>query len=193
MSSRDPSDEKLERLVRQALRDQPLRRAPASLEARVLGELAARARLPWWRRGIASWPAAVRVPVIAVCAVCVPLVWMLSLWLAARLVSVTRSRVAGPLATLMGPDSVSHRSARPRLTLVQSIPREWLLGGIHRHRHCLCRALRADRGRLLAALPQTPILQGSPDMKNSLRRLLTCALLACLCALRAPGAGAGQR
>ena len=60
MSSRDQTDEKLERLVGQVLRDQPLRRAPASLEARVLGELAARARLPWWRRGITTWPVAVR-------------------------------------------------------------------------------------------------------------------------------------
>ncbi|MGH8302796.1 MAG: hypothetical protein ACRET5_15160 [Steroidobacteraceae bacterium] len=130
MSSRDTADEKLERLVGQALREQPLRRAPASLEARVLGELAARARLPWWCRGIASWPAAVRVPVIAGCAVCVPLVWVLSLWLAARLVTVMRSRMAGPLATL---DDAAHRLASLGATanhLFQSIPREWLLGGI---------------------------------------------------------------
>jgi hypothetical protein len=130
MSSRDQRDEKLERLVSRALRDQPLRRAPASLEARVLGELAARARLPWWRRGVASWPAAVRVPVIAVCAVSVPLVWILSLWLAGRLVSVTRQRMAGPLASLQ---SAGHAVAWLGTTtshIIQSIPREWLVGGI---------------------------------------------------------------
>ncbi|HEY7889037.1 MAG TPA: hypothetical protein VIC29_12520 [Steroidobacteraceae bacterium] len=129
MSSRDPIDEKLERLVSQALRDQPLRRAPASLETRVLGELAARARLPWWRRGIATWPASVRVPVIAICAVSVPAVWILSLWLAAHLVSATRSRIAGPLATIR--DAGHTVSSLGALTthIVQSIPREWLLGG----------------------------------------------------------------
>lgn len=130
MSSRDPADEKLERLVGQALREQPLRRAPASLEARVLGELAARARLPWWRRGIASWPAAVRVPVIAGCAVCVPLVWVLSLWLAARLVTAIRSRVAGPLATLHEAGQMLASLGATATHLFQIIPREWLLGGI---------------------------------------------------------------
>lgn len=130
MSSRDHNDEKLERLVSQVLRDQPLRRAPASLEARVLGQLAARARLPWWRRGVASWPAAVRVPVIAACAVCVPLVWVLSVWLAARLVSVTRSRMAGPLATFRDAGHTLASVTAATTQVIQSIPREWLVGGI---------------------------------------------------------------
>jgi hypothetical protein len=130
MSSRDQTDEKLERLVSQVLRDQPLRQAPASLEARVLGELAARARLPWWRRGIASWPAMVRVPVIAGCAVCVPLVWVLSLWLAARVASATRSRIAGPLATLQGAGHTLASLGTLAAHIIQSIPREWLLGGL---------------------------------------------------------------
>jgi len=130
MSSRDQTDEKLERLVSQVLRDQPLRRAPASLEARVLGELAARARLPWWRRGIASWPALVRVPVISGCAVCVPLVWVLSLWLATRLVAVTRSRIAGPLATLQGTGHTLASLGALTTHIIQSIPRDWLVGGM---------------------------------------------------------------
>lgn len=130
MSSRDQTDERLERLVSQVLRDQPLRRAPASLEARVLSELAARARLPWWRRSVASWPAAVRVPVIAGCAVCVPLVWVLSLWLAARLVSATRARIAGPLDTLRGAGHTLAALGAILAHIIQSIPRDWLLGGI---------------------------------------------------------------
>jgi hypothetical protein len=131
MSSRDQSDEKLERLVSQVLRDQPLRRAPASLEARVLGELAARARLPWWRRGIASWPAAVRMPVIATCAVCVPLVWILSVWVAARLVSVaSHPGAAGPLASLWDAGHVLASFGTATSLIIQSIPRDWLVGGI---------------------------------------------------------------
>jgi hypothetical protein len=130
MSSRDQTDEKLERLVSHVLRDQPLRRAPASLEARVLGELGARARLPWWRRGVASWPAAVRVPVIAGCAVCVPLVWILSLWLATRLVSVARAPVAGPLANLWDAGRTLASLGTITAHIIQSIPREWLLGGL---------------------------------------------------------------
>ncbi|MBW4050236.1 MAG: hypothetical protein HIU85_02075 [Proteobacteria bacterium] len=131
MSSRNPSDEKLERLVSQVLRDQPPRRAPASLEARVLGELAARARLPWWRRAVASWPAGVRIPVIVGCAVCVPLVWILSLWLAGHLVSLaTHPGVAGPIATLWATGRAFASLNTVTAHIVRSIPREWLLGGM---------------------------------------------------------------
>ena len=131
MSSRNPSDEKLERLVSQVLRDQPPRRAPASLEARVLGELAARARLPWWRRGVASWPAGVRIPVIVGCAVCVPLVWILSLWLAGHLVSLaTHPSVAGPIATLWATGHAFASLDTVTAHIVRSIPREWLVGGM---------------------------------------------------------------
>ena len=130
MSSRDQSDEKLERLVTQVLRDQPLRQAPASLEARVLTELAARSRLPWWRRGVATWPAMVRVPVITGCAICVPLVWILSLWLATHLVSATRSRIAGPLATLRDTGHTLASLGAASAHIFQSIPRDWLWGGM---------------------------------------------------------------
>ena len=129
MSSRDQTDEKLERLVSQVLRDQPLRRAPASLETRVLGQLAARSRLPWWRRGIATWPVSVRIPVIATCAVCVPAVWVLSLWLAAHLATVARSQMAGPVATIVGAGHTVSSLGTLTTHIVQSIPREWLLGG----------------------------------------------------------------
>lgn len=131
MSSRDQTDEKLQRLVSQVLRDQPLRRAPAALEARVLSEIAARARLPWWRRGVATWPAAVRIPVIVACAVCVPLVWVLSLWLAGRAVAVTtHPSVAEPIASLLDIGRTVASLGAATAHIIQSIPREWLLGGI---------------------------------------------------------------
>jgi hypothetical protein len=130
MSTRDQTEEKLERLVSQVLRDQLLRQAPASLEARVLSEIAARARQPWWRRGIASWPATVRVPVITGCAVCVPLVWVLSVWLVTHLASATRSRIAGPLAALQGTGHTIASLGALTTRIFQSIPRDWLVGGM---------------------------------------------------------------
>jgi hypothetical protein len=54
-------DEKLERLIHRTLRDLPRRRAPGTLEARVLAELERRAALPWWHKSYAHWPVAVRV------------------------------------------------------------------------------------------------------------------------------------
>ena len=53
---------RLETLVADVARGQPLRRAPASLEARVLAQLVP---APWWRRGFTSWPLAARVAFLA--------------------------------------------------------------------------------------------------------------------------------
>lgn len=50
----------LERGVDGLLKNLPERKAPSSLEQRVLAELSRRARLPWWRRSCAEWPAAAR-------------------------------------------------------------------------------------------------------------------------------------
>jgi hypothetical protein len=53
-------DRELEARLGQALRALPERRAPATLESRVLDTLA-RSPLPWWRRSFGEWPAAARV------------------------------------------------------------------------------------------------------------------------------------
>jgi hypothetical protein len=59
---RDESlDREMEARLGQALRTLPERRAPATLESRVLDALARRAPLPWWRRSFGEWPAAARV------------------------------------------------------------------------------------------------------------------------------------
>jgi hypothetical protein len=54
--NRDP----LESLIDRTLRAQPARRAPRTLESRVVAELARRAALPWWHKSYAHWPAVVR-------------------------------------------------------------------------------------------------------------------------------------
>jgi hypothetical protein len=68
MEHRHIPELELERIARRALRDLPVRCAPASLEVRVLEELARRAALPWWHRGFAQWPRAVRAIFIGICA-----------------------------------------------------------------------------------------------------------------------------
>jgi hypothetical protein len=54
-------DQELARLIGRSLRDLPLRRAPSTLEAHVLGELRRRAAQPWWRRSFSHWPPFARV------------------------------------------------------------------------------------------------------------------------------------
>lgn len=48
--------EQLEQKIHALLREQPVRRAPSSLEARVMGEIARRQALPWWHQSYAYWP-----------------------------------------------------------------------------------------------------------------------------------------
>ena len=65
----NPMDKELglERAVDQALKGLPLRRAPSTLESRVINELQRRAALPWWRVSFAHWPAAPRVAFVIIC------------------------------------------------------------------------------------------------------------------------------
>jgi hypothetical protein len=53
--------QQLERFIDKALRDQPLRRAPADLESKVLTEIARRATAPWWQGSFSGWPVAARL------------------------------------------------------------------------------------------------------------------------------------
>lgn len=53
--------EQLEQKIHALLREQPARKAPMSLEARVLGEIARRQALPWWHQSYAYWPNAVKL------------------------------------------------------------------------------------------------------------------------------------
>ncbi|HUI59462.1 MAG TPA: hypothetical protein VLX90_04530 [Steroidobacteraceae bacterium] len=62
--SPESNPDKLERLVGNLLRDLPARRAPATLENRVLAQVALageRSAAPWWRRSFVHWPAGARI------------------------------------------------------------------------------------------------------------------------------------
>jgi hypothetical protein len=57
-----PHDEpELEQYIGRILRAQPLRQAPAGLEARVLQQLALDAARPWWLQGFSRWPWLARI------------------------------------------------------------------------------------------------------------------------------------
>jgi hypothetical protein len=67
MTKHIDSEQKLERVMNQALKGLPLRRAPGTLELRVANELQRRAALPWWRVSFTHWPAAPRVAFVVIC------------------------------------------------------------------------------------------------------------------------------
>jgi hypothetical protein len=123
----------LEGLVDRALRTLPARRAPQRLAARVQAELARRAALPWWRRGVAAWPAPARV---AFGAICVALV-SLSVIGGARLLAVAQplaqaaqlplGRLAPPWAGLLG--ALWNAAGDVAGALASAVPRSWLGAG----------------------------------------------------------------
>jgi hypothetical protein len=61
MNKHTESEQKLEQVLNQALKGLPPRRAPSTLESRVVQSLARRALLPWWRVSFANWPMSARV------------------------------------------------------------------------------------------------------------------------------------
>ena len=64
MPNQDPH-QPLEAFVHRALRELPVERAPADLEARVLAALQARQLRPWWQAGWRAWPVVPRTVVLA--------------------------------------------------------------------------------------------------------------------------------
>jgi hypothetical protein len=56
-----PPDNALETRIAALLRGQPPRRAPATLEARVLAAIEQRRTAPWWQRSFGEWPLAARL------------------------------------------------------------------------------------------------------------------------------------
>jgi hypothetical protein len=84
----DPErQDELERKITRALRDQPLRRAPSTLERRVLAQLEAGAAVAHWRRGFAHWPIAARVAFLAASVGVVKIALSIVMWLSMPLES----------------------------------------------------------------------------------------------------------
>ena len=81
---RNRQDE-LERQVTRALRDQPTRRAPSTLERRVLAQIESGAAAVGWRRGFAHWPVAARVVFFVASVGVVKVALLVAMWLATPL------------------------------------------------------------------------------------------------------------
>ena len=69
--SGQPEPDALEHRVARVMQALPALRAPATLQRRVLAELARRSARPWWQRSFRHWPAAVRAGFVGVCGVLV--------------------------------------------------------------------------------------------------------------------------
>jgi len=121
---KSPDDLKLEQLVHQMLRPLPDRKAPRSLESRVLAGIAARQAMPWWRQSFAHWPLPVRGAFLALAGGLVAGFVLLGATGAADLLPALRGFLA-PLAQVR---SVATFVADLGATVFRSIPTLWLYG-----------------------------------------------------------------
>jgi hypothetical protein len=150
-----PETDRLERLLDDALRQLPLRRAPQSLEARVLDELERRASRPWWRRSFAHWPPVARAGFVATGGALAGLVLLGGSWLA---VATRAPEVAGPASAWVArAAAVTDAAGNLAASLADAVPQGWLQLGLTAAAvlyACLF-GLGAAAYRLLYLQPQT--------------------------------------
>jgi hypothetical protein len=149
MNPQDP--DRLEASIHRVLRKLPDRKAPLSLEARVLAELGRRASLPWWRKSFAHWPAAVRAGFFAGTCLAAALV-VAGLFVLGRSPGA-RELTAGVTTSYawiaIARDVASSAGYKVR-ALAASIPPFWLYGGAATL--ALCYAAAAAAGAAYRAL-----------------------------------------
>jgi hypothetical protein len=121
------SEQKLEQVLHQALKGLPRRRAPSTLESRVVNELTRRALLPWWRVSFANWPVGARVAFVLICAalVAATILGGVSAYLGDRSLNEVAALVLGWVHPLL---AVMSSAGGLVSLLVSVIPPLWLYG-----------------------------------------------------------------
>jgi len=128
MSKHIDSGQKLERALTEALKGMPLRRAPSTLETRVVDELERRAALPWWRVSFVHWPAAPRVAFVIVCIALVAATFLVGVFaLGGRSLNEAAALVLSWVQPFL---AVMSSAGGVASLLVRVIPPLWLYGGM---------------------------------------------------------------
>ncbi len=126
-----PSPEELEKLIHQTLRTLPPRRAPRSLEARVLAAIEARASLPWWRQSYAQWPLAARCVFLLLSGGLVKVALMAAIW---AMAGFNQAEVANAFSTQFAWLNIFSNALRATVDfggiVFRSIPSVWLYAGV---------------------------------------------------------------
>jgi hypothetical protein len=122
------AEQRLERLMHQALRELPMRAAPPTLESRVLGELKRRASLPWWRRSFRCWPKGARAAFTSLCIVLAGMGFAGGTFVLAS----ARSLNWDPSAMLAVRETAKLVAVMRELvsSLMRAVPAHWIYGGL---------------------------------------------------------------
>jgi hypothetical protein len=124
MSADRNRHDEIERQVTRALQGQPPRRAPSTLERRVLAQIEAGATAIGWRRGFAHWPVAARVAFLAASVGVVKVALLVAMWLATPL--------ASPAVSVQLPSQITWLQTLlvAMGSVVHTVPSVWVHGGI---------------------------------------------------------------
>ena len=126
-----PRDEReLEQFIGAVLHRQPLRQAPATLEARVLRELALRSARPWWLQGFGRWPWLARLLFLPLGVVFARLSLLATDRVPALWHAVQGTAPAGTVRSSLGVfESLGQALQTLGHMLAQGIPQTWIYGG----------------------------------------------------------------
>jgi hypothetical protein len=129
MNEPSEAERGLERLLGRALRELPMRRAPITLESRVLAELARRAALPWWHHSFAYWPRAARTAFVSMSVFLTGLAFVGGGWVVSGFKSLNEFGVLSmPWARQA---VVALRVAQWAAgELARAVPPDWIYGGL---------------------------------------------------------------
>ena len=129
--SKPPRDERqLEQFIGTVLGRQPLRQAPATLEARVLRELALRASKPWWLQGFSRWPWTARVLFIPLLLGLVELSFITTARLSSLWQAVQHSASASKAGSGLQALSNLGQAAQSLVNVItHAVPPVWIYGG----------------------------------------------------------------
>ena len=124
MSTDRNRHDEIERQVTRALQGQPPRRAPSTLERRVLAQIEASATAIGWRRGFAHWPVAARVAFLAASVGVVKVALLVAMWLATPL--------ASPAVSVQLPSQITWLQTLlvAMGSVVHTVPSVWVHAGI---------------------------------------------------------------
>ena len=128
MPRNNPED--LEKFIHQTLQALPERRAPRSLEARVLAAIAARQALPWWRQSFTHWPLAARGAFLVFSAVLAAALLAGFFRTTGQVETETGSLLAGPLAMVAKIRAISGGVGSFFAVVMRSIPSLWLYSAL---------------------------------------------------------------
>jgi hypothetical protein len=114
--------QQLESLISKTLREQPLRRAPESLEANVFAAIEQRMSRAWWQSGFARWPVGARIGFALLSIALIRFAISLGTWVGNGFQSISSS--------VSSATDWIHPVVHSTSTFIERIPAVWLYGGL---------------------------------------------------------------